>query len=175
MMVFVKSVSSPAPDGAPPDPLQDPLITIWGLVLEGQARVGQLLLDDLERELELPGKWFEVLLRLGRTPGHAQPLTELATGVSFSSSGFTRLADRMEAAGLIARRPCPSDRRVTFAVLTGAGARLLDRAAALHLEGLRRHLAAHLTAEQLDQLGSLMRTLRDAAASPEAEESRPGA
>ena len=146
------------------DPLDHPLITTWGLVVVGYARVGRLLEADLERELGLPSKWFEVLLRLGRTPGGYLPLTELATSVSFSSSGFTRLADRMESVGLIARQACLTDRRVTYAVLTDAGAHLLGRAAALHLEGLRRYLAAPLTEAQLEQLASLMRTLRDAAA-----------
>jgi DNA-binding MarR family transcriptional regulator len=162
----VSGTPVPTADDASLQPLHDPLITTWGLVVEGEARVGQLLAHDLESEFELPVKWFEVLLRLGRTPGQAQPLTELATSVSFSSSGFTRLADRMEAAGLVARRPSPSDRRVTLAVLTEAGARLLDRAAALHVASLQRHVAAHLTAEQLDQLGRIMRTLRDAATRP---------
>lgn len=147
-------------------PLEHPLITTWGLVVEGCARVNQRFEADLERELGLPAKWFEVLLRLGRTPGQRLPLTELATSVSFSSSGFTRLADRLERAGLIVRQHCPTDRRVTYAVLTKQGARLLERAVAVHLEGLRRYVAAPLTPTQLAQLAEIMRTLRDAATSP---------
>jgi DNA-binding MarR family transcriptional regulator len=150
------------PGASTSDPLQDPLITVWGLVLEGEAVINQLLEADLLREFDLPMKWFEVLLRLGRTPGHAIPLTELATSVSFSSSGFTRLADRIEAAGLISRQACATDRRVTYAVITPAGRELLERSVRLHLDGLRRHVTAHLSAEQVDQLAQIMRTLRDA-------------
>lgn len=39
----------------------------------------------------------------------------------------TRLLDRMEAAGLISRRPCEIDRRQVKTVLTGAGSKLVRK------------------------------------------------
>ena len=41
--------------------------------------------------------------------------------------GITRLIDRLEKKGLVARKRCTSDRRQVFCILAPAGARLLSR------------------------------------------------
>ena len=99
-------------------------------------------------------------------------MTDLANQVLFSSGGFTKLADRMEQAGLIRREPCPDDRRAIFAVLTPEGRRVLDRALAVHLPGLQRYLCDPLDAQQRRELEAILRTLR-AALSATGDESRP--
>jgi DNA-binding MarR family transcriptional regulator len=140
--------------------LHDERVTLWGLWLEVHEAIKQRLVHDLEVEAGLPGHWFEVLLRIGRTPGQAVPMTQLAGMVSFSSGGFTKLADRLERAGLIRREPCPSDRRSTLATLTEDGRRALDRALAVHLPGLQRHLIDYLDDRQRAELEQILRTLR---------------
>lgn len=110
----------------------------------------------------MPEAWFEVLLRLGRTPGHRLRMTDLADAVSFSSGGFTRLADRMAKEGLIRRDPDPNDRRAALAVLTDQGAEALDRAMTTHVSHLRTHFSGLLSAEDRRHLGRTLRTLRDA-------------
>src|SRR6476646_1615269 len=110
------------------DLLHDDRITLWGLFLEVHTRIGRRLARELRAAVDLPDAWFEVLLRIGRTPGQAVRMTELANLLLFSSGGFTKLADRMEQAGLIRREPCPDDRRGAYAVLTAEGRRALDRA-----------------------------------------------
>jgi DNA-binding MarR family transcriptional regulator len=82
--------------------------------------------------------------------------------VLFSSGGFTKLADRMEQAGLIRREPCPDDRRAIFAVLTAEGRRVLDRALAVHVPGLQRYLCDPLDARQRRELEAILRALRSA-------------
>jgi len=47
-------------------------------------------------------------------------------------------------AGLVERSACPSDRRSIHVVLTAEGRDVLDRAVAAHIEGIDRHLMAHL-------------------------------
>jgi DNA-binding MarR family transcriptional regulator len=140
--------------------LQDERVTLWGLLLEVHAAIQRRLVHDLEVETGLPGHWFEVLLRIGRTPGQAVPMTQLAGMVSFSSGGFTKLADRMERAGLIRRAPCPTDRRSTLATLTEDGRRALHQALAVHLPGLQRHLIDSLDDRQRSELEQILRTLR---------------
>ena len=58
-------------------------------------------------------------------------MTRLVDEVSFSSGGFTKLADRLEADGLIERRDDPTDRRVRNAALTPEGERLAKLVMAL--------------------------------------------
>ncbi len=144
-----------------PDALSDDdLVEAWGLVVEGYTSVMAAMTRDIEAASGLSATAFEVLLRLARTPGRQLPLTELARSVSFSSSGFTRLADRLEASGRIRREPCPTDRRVTFAVLTDTGAAQLDRALAAHLDSLRRYVVEPIGADQTRELADTMRRLR---------------
>jgi DNA-binding MarR family transcriptional regulator len=157
------------------DLLHDDRITLWGLLLEVHAGIGRRLARELRAEVDLPDAWFEVLLRIGRTPGQAVRMTDLARMLLFSSGGFTKLADRMEEARLIRRQPCPEDRRATFAVLTDEGRRALDRALAVHLPGLQRYLCDPLDARQREELESILRTLRSALAESGDEPSRPAA
>jgi DNA-binding MarR family transcriptional regulator len=142
--------------------LHDERVTLWGLFLEAHESLRRRLDRELRAAVDLPGPWFEVLLRIGRTPGQAVPMTQLADMVLFSSGGFTKLADRMESAGLIRRVPCPGDRRSLLATLTPEGRSVLDRALAVHVPGIQRHLIDQLTPDQRLQLEQILRTLRAA-------------
>lgn len=146
----------------------DLLVTSWGLVVEGYSRVLRRLQREIEDEGGLPPSWFEVLLRLARTPGGELRMSELADQVSFTSGGFTRLADRIEAAGLIQRRVCSTDRRAFLASLTEEGRRTVDRAAAIHVRGLHQHVFDHLDDDERATLERVMRRLRDRPAEPPA-------
>jgi DNA-binding MarR family transcriptional regulator len=140
--------------------LFDERVTLWGLFLEATEGIRRGLDHELREAVGLPGHWFEVLLRIGRTPGQAVPMTRLADQVLFSSGGFTKLADRMEEAGLIRRVPCPEDRRSSLATLTPKGRDVLQRALAVHVPGVQRDLVDHLDAEQVETLEQILRALR---------------
>jgi DNA-binding MarR family transcriptional regulator len=136
------------------------LITNWGLVVEGFTRVQRLLNADLEA-FDLAPMWFEVLLRLVRTPDHRLPMTQLADEVLFSSGGFTKLADRIQEAGYVERIGCPSDRRVTWITLTDAGEKIINAALERHIVCVRANVLEPLGETALTELGQHMRTLRD--------------
>ncbi|MEZ0091019.1 MarR family winged helix-turn-helix transcriptional regulator [Streptacidiphilus sp. EB129] len=138
------------------------LVTWWGLVIEAYARTAPLLQVGPVGGVEVPGPWFEVLLRLLRTPGQRLTMTRLAQDVALTSGGFTKLADRMVTAGLIERQTSPSDRRVTHAVLTPEGLRIGEEAQRIHVAALREHFLAPLGEERARRLAELMRALRDA-------------
>jgi DNA-binding MarR family transcriptional regulator len=139
----------------------DTLVRWWGLILEGFSHTHRHIDRDLREVADVPGPWFEVLLRLSRAPDRELPLTYLAKEVSFSSGGFTKMTDRLVASGLIERRPSSTDRRVTLAGLTPQGARVLARALRVHLDSLRRYVLEPLGAERLEQVASGMEALRD--------------
>jgi DNA-binding MarR family transcriptional regulator len=151
------------------DLLHDDRITLWGLLLEVHAGIGRRLARELRAEIDIPDAWLEVLLRIGRTPGQAVRMTDLANMLLFSSGGFTKLADRMEQAGLIRREPCPEDRRAIYAVLTPEGRRMLDRALTVHVPGLQRYLCDPLDARQRREFEAILRTLRSASTAPGGE------
>jgi DNA-binding MarR family transcriptional regulator len=67
----------------------------------------------------------------------------------------------VEAAGLVRREACPSDRRGAFAVLTEEGEAALAAALPTHLESLERNVVAPLGPDDLETLEGLLRRLRD--------------
>lgn len=137
-------------------------ITAYGMLLEARASLAGAVAGELERTSGLSPTWFEVLVRLARSPGKQMRMSELAAQVLFSTSGLTRLIDRMEHAGLVRRESCPDDRRGAFAVLTDGGLTALERALPAHLESLDRHLVDPLGARDLATLTALLERLRDA-------------
>ena len=71
-------------------------------------------------------------------------MSKLSSDVALTTGGVTRLVDRMVEAGLVARENCPNDRRSIYVVLTPEGQAVLHRAVAEHIDGIDRHLVAHL-------------------------------
>ena len=90
-------------------------------LVEAHAAAVESVEADLVRDTGLPLSWHEVLVRLSAAEEESMRMHELARAVLLSKSGLTRLADRMEAAGLIDRTACDSDRRGTWAVITPKG------------------------------------------------------
>jgi DNA-binding MarR family transcriptional regulator len=82
-------------------------------------------------------------------------MCDLASSVLLSRSGLTRLVDRLERDGLLVRESCASDARGAFAKLTPAGHEKLGAARATHLAGVRTLFLSHLSADELEVLGSV--------------------
>jgi DNA-binding MarR family transcriptional regulator len=104
----------------------------------------------------MPLSWYEVLVRLSEAPSGTIRMQELARGVFLSKSGLTQVATRMEAAGLIRREVCPTDRRGVNAVLTPEGKRAVRRATVVHLRGIQAHFARHFDDVELRRLTTAM-------------------
>jgi DNA-binding MarR family transcriptional regulator len=125
-------------------------------------RVVHLSDDALARELAsygLQSGWFDLLAALRRagTPFELNP-TGLMHATLLSSSGMTKRLDRMEAAGLIERRPDPNDRRGTLVRLTRRGKSLIDRAVEVHVANEER-LLGPLTGAERRTLDGLLKQL----------------
>jgi len=93
------------------------------------ARVGLLLEAFQARCFDPFGLRFidYSVLRMLQLEGELTP-TRLADLVVRSSGGMTQILDRLERAGLVARRPEPRDRRKVVVGLTPSGLRLVRRA-----------------------------------------------
>src|SRR5260370_38663724 len=101
--------------------LDDERITAVGLFMEAHAAIASALARDIETAAGVSGAEFGVLLSLARTPGQHLRMTDLAAQASLSTSGMTRLVDRLQALGFVGRPPCPRHRRAPEAVLPPAG------------------------------------------------------
>ncbi|MFC0029687.1 MarR family winged helix-turn-helix transcriptional regulator [Micromonospora chaiyaphumensis] len=139
----------------------DPRITAIGLLFEVSAGLSARFAAQFEEHGLSPVE-FEVLMRLTRSPGHQLRMTDLAAQTSLSTSGVTRVVDRMERDGLLRRRACPSDRRSSYAVVTAAGLSRLDQTLPGHLRIIEEWFTGQLAPAQLDALLDGLRRVRDA-------------
>jgi DNA-binding MarR family transcriptional regulator len=139
----------------------------------GLLRVHAGLLRALDAELDaahgIPISSYEVLIHLADAPEGKMRMRDLADAALLSRSGLTRLVDRLERDGLLARESCKSDARGAFAVLTPAGRDMLAAARGTHLAGVRRHFLDHLAADELETLAAIWdRVLPDASSAASA-------
>jgi DNA-binding MarR family transcriptional regulator len=120
---------------------------------------------------------YLVLAALRRAgPPYRMNPTSLFNAVILSSGAMTNRLDRLEALGLVERRPDPTDRRGRLVGLTDRGLELVDAAVTDHLENEERLLGA-LDVGEREQLAGLLRKLLlsppfhelDPAASPDPE------
>ncbi len=140
----------------------DEIVTWWGLVIEGYHVTQERLMGEIADRFGLAPGAFDILLRLVRSPEMRMPMTRLAREAALSSGGFTKVADRLVAAGLIVRQPCDTDRRVTYAVLTDHGRDIAESARSACAEILRRRVLDPLGTDASSALAEAMRTLRAA-------------
>lgn len=141
--------------------LDHPNLTTLGLLFETHAGLTRRFERELMAASGLSLQWFEVLLRLARSPGHRLRMSDLAAQTTLTASGLTRAVDRLEDAGLVTRETCPSDRRGAFAVLTDAGQQRIEAAVPIHLAQAESLLAGALAPTELEALTAALRRLRD--------------
>jgi DNA-binding MarR family transcriptional regulator len=135
-------------------------MAVWRALLRAYATITATLDAELVAATGLPLDWYDVLLQLGDHGGRLR-MQELANALVISPSNCTRLVDRLEVAGLVAREVDAADRRVRWAVLTSEGRRRQRRAAPAHLAGIARHVGARLTAPQAAAAATALERLAD--------------
>ena len=141
--------------------LNDPRFTAFGLFAEAYAGLANRFAAQFE-EHRLSAVEFEVLMRLARSPERRLRMTDLAGQTSLSTSGVTRVVDRMDRGGLVGRQACPTDRRSSYAVITEAGLRRLDEVVPGHVALLQQWFIGQLSPEELDAMLGALRKIRDA-------------
>jgi MarR family 2-MHQ and catechol resistance regulon transcriptional repressor len=141
--------------------LDDPRFTAIGLFQEAFTGLTSRFAAQFE-EHRLSAVEFEVLMRLARSPGDRLRMTDLAGQTSLSTSGVTRVVDRMDRDGMVRREACPSDRRSSYAVITTAGRQRLDEVLPGHLALVQQWFIGQLDPAQLDGMLESLRTIRDA-------------
>lgn len=141
--------------------LDDPRLTAVGLLAEAYTGLMNRLAAQFEQHRLSPVE-FEVLMRLARSPGNRLRMTDLAGQTTLSTSGVTRVVDRMERGGLVRREACPSDRRSSYAVITDVGQERLSQVLPGHLELVQKWYVGLLPPDRLTDLLDSLRTVRDA-------------
>ncbi len=134
-------------------------------------RASRLLQLEVERSLgmfDLTINEFNTLSALRRA-GSPHKLSPKDVGVSllFSSGGLTKLLERLESRGLIAREPNPDDGRGVLVSLTDAGRELQAEAMEAHALN-EAQLLSSLPSAQREHLNLILRELLLALEAPTA-------
>ncbi|WP_449062263.1 MarR family winged helix-turn-helix transcriptional regulator [Planomonospora algeriensis] len=142
-------------------PLDDPRLTAMGLLSEVSTGLSDKTLPTLAAA-GLSEIDFETLIRLARSPGQRLRMSDLAAQTTLSTSGVTRVVDRLEREGLVAREACATDRRTSYAVITEAGLARLGGVLPQHLVDIETWLTGLLPPDRLAAFLDALRTVRDA-------------
>ncbi|MFD1706330.1 MarR family winged helix-turn-helix transcriptional regulator [Siminovitchia sediminis] len=94
-----------------------------------------------------------------------QPIQKIGEKVLIASSSITYVVDKLEKKNLLKRKPCPKDRRVTYATITPEGTELMDEVFPKHKLALTEICAGldtnekKVMIEQLKKLGYYAKNL----------------
>lgn len=126
----------------------------WRVLLLAHARaVGAIAADLAAAGAPLTMEDYDLLLALHESGGDRRlRLSDLADRLLLTRSGITRVVDRLEARGYLARRPCEEDRRGSYAELTLAGVEALRATWAYYEPAIERHFGARLDDTEADAL-----------------------
>ena len=136
-----QALSSPSPER----------LRSWRLFFESALALTDVLDSELEQSAGIPMRWYDALVHLEESPDGIR-MNELAERILYSKSGFTRVIDRMEEAGLVRRVRPQNDRRTILVVLTDQGAQTMEHARRHHRDGIERHFSHHLTQADIKAL-----------------------
>ena len=142
----------------------------WRLFLRFQRTFADRLSGDLSA-FGLGFADYEILALLSEAPDRQLRMTELAQDVVSPRSRLTYQIDQLVHRGLVERIKCETDRRGYYAHLTDLGWDTVLILAPVHVSGVRQHLFAHMTREEIAAMAALLERAVDGlhATGPETE------
>lgn len=126
--------------------------------------VSRLLMHQLEKDLQpfgLTNNDYEILVNLSESEHHRMRMSDLATATLQSKKWLSHQITRMEAAGLVTRVNCESDRRGLYAVLTDEGMETMRKVAPHHVASVRQHFIDLLSPQDLAALRGFLAPVAD--------------
>lgn len=136
--------------------------SVWPLFLTAHAVLVEQIEARLAAEQLPPLGWYDVLWGLEGTPERRLRMSELADQVVLSRSNLTRLVDRLEEEGLVARERSAEDRRGAYAVLTDKGQEMRRRMWPPYQAAIRELFDSRLSGREAELMAAVLRRLLEA-------------
>ncbi|WP_174565484.1 MarR family winged helix-turn-helix transcriptional regulator [Rhodococcoides yunnanense] len=114
--------------------------------------------DDIWGPISL--REYDVLFTLGNCPSHRLRLHDLNNEILLSQPSLSRLCERLEKLGYVAREPDPTDKRGTVIALTDDGLAVQREIGRKHAARIRRYVGDALSDDELTTLDALCTKLR---------------
>jgi DNA-binding MarR family transcriptional regulator len=134
-------------------------IRAWARLMKAQ----QLALASVERSLKAaalpPLGWYDVLLEVERAGTDGLRPFELERAMLLAQYNLSRMVDRIERAGYVARQPCEEDGRGQLIVITDAGKATRRKMWPVYARAINAALGQHLSAKQTEALDDLLGTV----------------
>ncbi|MGW2303774.1 MarR family winged helix-turn-helix transcriptional regulator [Streptomyces sp. NPDC001809] len=134
---------------------------VWRAYLHATTLLEDHLDRQLQRDAGMPHIYYGLLVQLSQAPRRRLRMTELARSAKITRSRLSHAIARLEKSGWVRRENCPSDKRGQFARLTDEGMEVLRQNAPGHVAAVRQALFDRLSADQVEQLGAIMRVMAE--------------
>lgn len=138
----------------------------WESLFRAQVAVMRRLQSSPEFK-DLTMREYDVLFNLTRCPTGWLRLNELNEHVLLSQPSLSRMVERLEAKGLVCRRPAAEDQRGVELSLTEEGRQVQRRLGRVHVRDIHEMMTAALDADELEELRRLTDKLRGGLPVPE--------
>ncbi|KGX86577.1 MarR family winged helix-turn-helix transcriptional regulator [Pontibacillus litoralis] len=101
---------------------QDPSLKLFVVLSKAYRAISDRVEEDVRTKGLNPTEFgvLELLYHRGD-----QPLQKIGDKILLASGSITYVVDKLEKKGLLERKPCDKDRRITYASITEAGRELL--------------------------------------------------
>ncbi|WP_181350181.1 MarR family winged helix-turn-helix transcriptional regulator [Thalassobacillus sp. CUG 92003] len=134
---------------------QDPSLKLFVVLSKAERAVADLVKDDIRHHGLNPTEFgvLELLYHNGE-----QPLQKIGEKILLASGSITYVVDKLEKKGLLERKACPEDRRITYAAITEAGEQLLKRIFPDHWKQIEA-ITDGLSTEEKEQAIALLKKL----------------
>lgn len=124
----------------------------WRTYLAVTKAIGEAIDSQLQRDVDIPHTYYEILVRLSEARGRSLRMSQLAERCLASRSRLSHAVTRLEERGWVVRRACPDDGRGMLAALTEKGMAALADAAPGHVNAVREQIFDRLSHDQIKQL-----------------------
>jgi len=133
--------------------------TAYSILLSTADKI-KTLFEGVCAPFDITGQQYNVLRILRGAEPDGLPTLTIAERVIEKTPGITRMIDRLEAKGLVAREIRPHDRRCVYCRITTKGLKLLDLLDRPVNDSNRKAFAA-LDDDELEKLVALLLKIRD--------------
>jgi DNA-binding MarR family transcriptional regulator len=132
------------------------VVRVWARLTKAQQRA----LAAIERDLKAAGlpplAWYDALLELGRAADTGLRPFELQRAMLLEQYNLSRLVDRIEQDGYVARVACVDDGRGQLIVITERGKAMRRKMWSIYARAIQSAVGEHLSAKQADALDELL-------------------
>ncbi len=128
----------------------------WARLMRAQRRALATVEGALKQAGLPPLVWYDVLLELQRAgPAGLRPF-ELEREMLLAQYNLSRLIDRLQAAGYIARNICADDGRGQLITITRAGLAMRRRMWPVYADAIQSAIGERLSESKAAELGALL-------------------